>query len=83
MPTTRDEAEKIFTIINEYVGPKIAQELTARLDSEVGRVSDNDSLKESLTMLASLYNTDPPYSPKPSNSIAAEIKDCAGLHHDD
>ena len=48
MPTTQDEAEKIHTIINEYVGPKVAQELTQRLDCEVGRKSENDSLKESL-----------------------------------
>ena len=57
MPTTQDEAEKIHTIINEYVGPKVAQELTQRLACEVGRKSENDSLKESLTMLAALYNS--------------------------
>ena len=55
MPTTRAEAEKICQIIDEYLGPKISKEVTERLNSEVGASTNNQSLKESLQMLASLY----------------------------
>lgn len=82
MPTTKGEAEKISTIINEYLGPKVAQELTGRLACEVGKTSSNDSLKESLSMLASLYNVELTCS-KLSNPLEVEIKNCTGLHHDD
>ena len=56
MPTSASEAHKIASIINEYIGPKVAKELTSRLDEEVGRESSNDSLKVSLQMLKALYN---------------------------
>ncbi len=56
MPTSMSEAHKIASIINEYIGPKVAKELTSRLDEEVGQQSDNDSLKVSLQMLKMLYN---------------------------
>ena len=55
MPTSPDEAVKIYSIINEYVEPPIAQELTRRLDDEVGQLSDNKSLRDSLEMLRKLY----------------------------
>lgn len=55
MPTSREEADKIYSIINEYLGPKISTELTKRLDEEVGQQSDNESLRISLNMLRNLY----------------------------
>ena len=55
MPTSPDEAIKIYSIINEYIDHSTAKELTRRLDDEVGQVSDNISLKESLEMLRNLY----------------------------
>ena len=55
MPTSREEADKIYSIINEYLGPKISTELTRRLDEEVGQKSENDSLRISLSMLRNLY----------------------------
>ena len=55
MPTSPDEAIKIYSIINEYIEHSVAQELTRRLDDEVGQVSDNISLQESLEMLRTLY----------------------------
>ncbi len=55
MPTSREEADKIYSIINEYLGPKISTELTRRLDEEVGQKSENESLRISLSMLRNLY----------------------------
>ena len=55
MPTSREEADNIYFIINEYIGPKVAKELTERLYNEVGNGSDNESLKISLSMLKELY----------------------------
>ena len=72
MPTSKDEAVKIYEIINEYLGAKAATELMSRLDREVGQKSDNSSLKESLFMLANLYR-----------SSQGDVRDCAALHHDD
>ena len=55
MPTSTDEAVKIYSIINEYIEHQIAQELTRRLDDEVGQLSNNESLRVSLNMLRKLY----------------------------
>jgi hypothetical protein len=55
MPTSPDEAIKIYSIINDYMEPLAARELTERLDNEVGQLSDNESLRESLEMLRKLY----------------------------
>ena len=55
MPTSREEADKIYSIVNEYLGPDMSRELTKRLDEEVGKESDNDSLRISLAMLRALY----------------------------
>ena len=55
MPTSPDEAIKIYSIINEYIDHSVAEELTIRLDEEVGQLSDNASLRESLEMLRKLY----------------------------
>jgi len=56
MPTSINEAQKIASIINEYIGPRVAKELMSRLDEEVGQLSDNESLKVSLEMLGKLYS---------------------------
>ena len=56
MPTSNDEAKKIVEIINAYVSLDIAKEITKRLDEEVGRHTNNDSLKVSLQMLRKLYD---------------------------
>jgi len=55
MPTSREEADKICSILNEYLETGVSRELTKRLDEEVGKKSDNESLKISLAMLRSLY----------------------------
>jgi hypothetical protein len=55
MPTSNDEARNIVRIMNEYLTPQDAQDITRRLDEEVGQKSDNDSLKVSLQMLRALY----------------------------
>lgn len=57
MPTSVSEARKIVSIINEYVPAEVAREMTIRLDKEVGQLSDNDSLRVSLSMLRALYDT--------------------------
>ena len=56
MPTSSDEARKIQQIINDYLTPDQAKEITKRLDEEVGQKTDNDSLKVSLQMLRDLYS---------------------------
>ena len=55
MPTSQEEARKIYELINEYIGPRVAQELTERLHKEVGAHTDNESLAISLAMLFELY----------------------------
>ena len=56
MPTSMNEAERIVSIISEYIEPQVAKELMGRLFKEVGAPSDNDSLRISLKMLSSLYD---------------------------
>ena len=55
MPTSVREAENIYRIINEFLSPEDAREVTRRLDEEVGQVTDNESLQVSLKMLRDLY----------------------------
>jgi hypothetical protein len=55
MPTSRQEATKICDIMTDYLSLSDAQEVTERLYMEVGRDSDNDSLKVSLAMLRDLF----------------------------
>ena len=55
MPTSEDEARKIQEIINDFLTVEQAEEITSRLDEEVGRITENDSLKVSLNMLKELY----------------------------
>ena len=56
MPTSQEEANKIYEIINEFLTFPQAREVTKKLDDEVGALTDNDSLKTSLHMLRSLYD---------------------------
>ena len=55
MPTTNQEAADIIGIVNEYLSPEAAAELVSRLDEEVGKETENDSLKVTLGMLKTLY----------------------------
>lgn len=55
MPTSPHEAMRIASIINEYIGPRVAAELTQRLYEEVGENTSNKSLKDSLEMLYQLF----------------------------
>jgi hypothetical protein len=55
MPTSNDEARNIVIIMNDFLSPEDAKNITRRLDEEVGQQSDNDSLKVSLKMLRALY----------------------------
>ena len=55
MPTSVSEAVQITQIMNDFLTPENAKEITRRLDEEVGKKTENDSLKVSLQMLRSLY----------------------------
>ena len=55
MPTSKNEAIKIKQIIDEYLTKDEAVEITVRLCNEVGKNTDNNSLKTSLFMLKKLY----------------------------
>jgi hypothetical protein len=55
MPTSIDEAKKIQEIIDDYLSLVEAREVMTRLDEEVGKLTDNESLKVSLSMLRGLY----------------------------
>ena len=59
MPTSQQEAFGIVEILDEYLDEDQARELTARLEQEIGRKTDNDSLKVSLEMLKALYSKKP------------------------
>lgn len=63
MPTTNDEAEKILSIAREYLTRESAKSLFGRLDDEVGKFSDNSSVRTSITMMRMLV--DPPMPPAP------------------
>ena len=56
MPTSQQEANTISEIVSEYLDESDAKELMARLDSEIGQHTDNDSLKVSLHMMKTLYD---------------------------
>ena len=58
MPTSINEAKKIQEIMNDYLTLEQAKEITTRLDEEVGRETENDSLKVSLHMLRALYSNE-------------------------
>jgi hypothetical protein len=55
MPTSNEEARKIVSIMNDFLTPENAKLITVRLDEEVGKLTDNESLQVSLSMLRALY----------------------------
>jgi len=55
MQTSREEAARICEIIDDFLTEEEAKAITVRLDEEVGKDTDNDSLKVSLSMLRGLY----------------------------
>jgi hypothetical protein len=59
MPTTPEEAKKIVRIVNKYLEPKRARNLSWELNEYVGKTTDNDSLRVTLQMLSDLYELDP------------------------
>lgn len=56
MPTTVTEAQKIAHICTQYIEGDKLRELLIRLDEEVGKHTDNDSLKVSLAMLRGMVD---------------------------
>lgn len=55
MPTTLNEAQIIVKIIREYLDAKSAAELSHRLNEEVGKTTENDSVKVTMQMLEDLF----------------------------
>ena len=58
MPTSKREAAKIKQIMDECLDFDKSKEITSRLYEEVGKDTDNDSLKTSLFMLKRLFEGD-------------------------
>ena len=56
MPTSKDEAKRIAEIFDEYLERDDVAEIAERLHQEVGKPSDNVSLKVSLQMMDAIYN---------------------------
>ena len=69
MPTSSHEVNKMYRVIIKHIGKETAQKLVEELNDEIGKPTDNMSLKISLQMLFDLFH--PPQ------------EDCAALHHDD
>lgn len=59
MPTTNNEAENILKISKEYILPEEMKKLFIKLDEEVGKTTDNDSLKKSLSMMREMVDIKP------------------------
>jgi membrane protein insertase Oxa1/YidC/SpoIIIJ len=59
MPTSASEAKAIVSIMGEFMTQDECQLITERLNSEVGTISENNSLKTSLNMLSELYRPEP------------------------
>jgi hypothetical protein len=55
VPITNREARSIKDILNTYITEGEAKEMFAELVLEVADVTDNDSVKQSILMLNSLY----------------------------
>jgi len=62
MPITNKEARTIKDIVNSYIGEEDAREMFSELVEEVADITDNDSVKQSILMLSSLYSK--PSGPK-------------------
>ena len=58
MPITNSEARTIKEIVNSYIEVKDAKEMFGELVEEVASLTDNDSVKQSILMLDSLYSNE-------------------------
>ena len=54
MVTSRTEALHIMKILLDYMTPRVASMFIADLDFEVGEITENVSLKESIKMVREL-----------------------------
>tara|TARA_R110002051_G_scaffold257279_1_gene316263 strand:+ start:60 stop:257 length:198 start_codon:yes stop_codon:yes gene_type:complete len=55
MPITNSEARIIKDIVNSYLTERDAKEMFSELVEEVADITDNDSVKQSILMLNTLY----------------------------
>lgn len=55
MPTSDNEVQQIKAIMDDFLCPEHARAVTGRLYDEVGKNTNNESLKTSLLMLKGLY----------------------------
>ena len=56
MPITNKEARNIKDIVNSYIDEESAREMFKELVEEIADTTDNDSVKQSILMLNSLYS---------------------------
>ena len=56
MPITNREARNIKDIVNSYIDEEDAREMFKELVEEIADTTDNDSVKQSILMLHSLYS---------------------------
>ena len=56
MPTTKNEAQTIISLVTEYLPRNKAAELLHRLNEEVGKKTDNESVQTTMQMLNDLLN---------------------------
>jgi len=54
VPTSSQEAESILKISSKYLSPTEMKDLFQELNDEIGKNTDNSSLKVSLEMMAAL-----------------------------
>jgi len=59
MPITNKEARTIKDIVNSYLTENEAREMFRELVEEVADITENDSVKQSILMLSSLYASKP------------------------
>tara|TARA_R110002051_G_scaffold315624_1_gene394155 strand:- start:274 stop:498 length:225 start_codon:yes stop_codon:yes gene_type:complete len=57
MPITNKEARNIKDIVNSYIDEEQAREMFKELVEEIAETTDNDSVKQSMLMLHSLYSS--------------------------
>ena len=55
MPITNKEARTIKDIVNSYIEENDAREMFNELVEEVADITENDSVKQSILMLHTLY----------------------------
>lgn len=56
MPITNGEARTIRDIVDSYIDETPAREMFQELVEEIADTTDNDSVKQSILMLHSLYS---------------------------